>query len=177
MTAREVERTEPFRRNSLEGWIERYPPYDCTVNLCAVPDCPGGPELGGRSHGRGTARYRWILRGEGLAVQWMWFADEHLPETVEYMTAERGADWSRGLYPMAYDLGYHAATPLYECQDAHEGCDLLGLPQCYYDGSGLQAEPGMKLLAESDEAVWAWLEEYWHYRFAELTGRSREVAS
>lgn len=101
-------------------------------------------------------------------MQWMWFADEHLPETVDHLNTTMGTNWAHGLYPMAYDLGYHAATPLYEGQTPREGCDLLGIP-CYYDGSSLNAEPGLELLAESDELVWDWLEEYWHFRFADIT--------
>lgn len=178
----EVERTHHHNRNGLEAWIERTPPYDCILGMCANPDCPGGEQLGMRSHGRGTAKYRWILRGEGLAVQWLWYSDEHLPETVERMVLEHGPRWNYGrsgipLYPMGADLGYHAATPTYEGHEPMDACDLLGIP-CFYDGSGLAADRGLKILAnEGDEAVWEWLERFWYSTMEDIQQRARKAST
>jgi hypothetical protein len=172
--ADDIERTEPFDQNGLEAWTERRPPFDCILGFCRALGCPGGPDLGGASHGRGAARYRWVLRGEGLAVQWLWFADEHMPETVEHLNATMGDSWRAGLYPMAVDLGYHAATPMHADQEPMgQECDLLGLPSCYYGGSSLAADPGVELLGtDGEQAVWAWLEDYWLDTFADLMQNS-----
>lgn len=126
----DTERTDQHRRNGLEAWIERTPPFDCILGKCRAPGCPGGAPSG-LGHGRGAARYRWILRGEGLVVQWMYSADEHLPETIAELDGRPDlGDWRR-FYPSAWDLGYHAATPMYDGHDQTPECDVLGIP-CYY---------------------------------------------
>ncbi len=164
MTSTEI--TDRHNRDGLEAWIERQPPFDCILGQCRSPGCPGGIQLGGGSHGRGAASYRWVIRGEGLAVQFLWKADEHLPESIEACNAIN-PNW-RNSFPLAADLGYHAATPMYEDQWRMDECDILGIP-CYYDGSGLNAEPVLELLqTEGREATWERLEQYWHETFAEL---------
>jgi hypothetical protein len=69
-------------------------------------------------------------------------------------------------HPFASDIGYHSPVPMYEGQDPmSEKCTLLD-GTCYYDGSTLNAGPILELLiAEGTEALWAKLEEEYHYRF------------
>ena len=71
--------------------------------------------------------------------------------------------------PMAADLGYHSPKPMYKGHAPTKGkCQFLK-GQCYYDGSGLQAEQVFELLIEKgDEAVWERLEEEYIKRFGEL---------
>lgn len=65
--------------------------------------------------------------------------------------------------PDGYDLGQHWTEPLYNGQDPME-CELLPGGQCYYDGSGLNADPILKdFITEGEEAVWRHLEEHYDY--------------
>lgn len=164
-----VERTNEHNRNGLEGWIDRSPPFDCILGSCAVPGCPGG-DLGLKSHGRGSARYRWVLRGEGLAVEWSWFADEHLPESIECLDAANGGKWDRRSWPMGVDLSHHTATPMHADQgQSPSACDLLGIPSCFFSGSSWAADIGLALLGtDGEEAVWSWLEASWRGSFKDL---------
>lgn len=168
-----AERIETLTWNGLEAWIDRYPPYDCIRGLCANDGCPGG-DLGGNSHGRGSAVYYWALRGEGLAVNWSYFADEHLPETIEALTHHVG--W-RDSFPVGGPRSYHAATRSHEWEYQTEGCELLGLP-CYSDSSYLAGKEGMALLlTEGNEAVWRWLEDYWRAMFESVLAALKGVTS
>ncbi len=157
---RRTEITVPrFERHGLEAWVERRPPFDCLLGLCGVEGCPGGPELGMRSHGRGTAEYFWMLRGEGVAVRYAWFADEHLPETIAALDVN-GPFW-RSMWPSGAAVSYHTATPAYDGQERSDGCDLLGIP-CYSDVGYCAAAHGVDVLtAHGPEAAWEWLEAQW----------------
>ena len=147
-----------FTRNGLEGWVERRPPFDCLLGMCDVDGCPGG-DLGLKSHGRGSAQYFWMLRGEGVAVRWSWFADEHLPETITELDPKFTA-WRDG-YPLGGALTYHTATPAYDNQQQSGLCDLLGIP-CYADVCHMTASDGIDVLtAHGDGAAWDWLEAQW----------------
>lgn len=107
----------------------------------------------------------WILKGPVGAVQFLVFTGWHLPHII--------AEWEQDAkehpvtgkqlmcQPIPADLGYHSPTPVYDGQQCNE-CDLLPGKKCYYDGSGLNAEPVFKLLVEKgDEAVWKFLEDYY----------------
>ena len=81
------------------------------------------------------------------------------------MTALRLA----ALFPMAADLGHHWRTPPYEdCMSMD--CDILeGRTSCFYDGSGLNAEPVMAaLFTDGHDGVWRALDAY----YASLVGES-----
>lgn len=165
-----VERVETFRRNGLEAWIDRIPPFDCLLGMCQVDGCPGGPDLGGRGHGWGTARYWWVMRGEGLAVVWWWFADEHLPETVTHMNETRGPGWRQNHWPMGGGLTHHSTVPTSVDPESHDDCDLVD-GVCYFDGSFAAADVGMeRYKQDGPEAAWEWLEGYWHRQMAAITG-------
>jgi hypothetical protein len=63
--------------------------------------------------------------------------------------------------PMPADLGYHSWMPRYEGQSAMD-CHLSPNGICYYDGSGLNAEPIFSvLLREGSDGVWRELEKYY----------------
>ncbi len=144
--------------DGLEVFAERRPPFDCILGICCVDGCPGGRDLGGASHGRGTATEQWVIRGEGIAVSWSLYTGEYLPESVAELN-RRGLRGPRT--PSAGGLGFHTATPLYEGQPTQQGCITLGI-DCFYDTSYLEADEGLRLLeTEGKAAVWAWLAGHW----------------
>lgn len=148
-------------RGELEAYIEERPAFDCILGLCPVPDCPGPSEGPEHNHGRGSRTDRWIIKGEGLAVQWLVYTDEFLSITLLALVEGR-QEW-RDLFPMAADIGYHSSEPLYEGHWVQGDCDILGLEKCYYDGSALQASIGLEIQANGgDAAVWLWLEQYYY---------------
>lgn len=110
-----------------------------------------------KNYGIHGASMRWCLKGEHGAIQFVVFTDWHLPHVTEELKAKGSFQ-----EPMAADIGYHSHVPRYEGQTLLEqDCDVIGGP-CYYDGSGLQAEEGLRLLiTEGSEAVWRWMEEYY----------------
>lgn len=105
---------------------------------------------------------RFVLQGEKGAVQFLMYTDWFLPETEASPALSR-------LTPMAADLGYHSiAKPDYMAVADDRDCDLLPSGRCYYDGSGLMAEPVLeRLLREGDEGVWAALTDYYLSHFEE----------
>ena len=91
-------------------------------------------------HGMGI---RFLLRGPKGCTQFVmntgWVPGESMGLTTFNM------------FPMAVDLGYHAVVPQYgDLNDPDEDwrpytldCVYLPSGKCYYDGSGLNAEPVM----------------------------------
>ncbi len=64
-------------------------------------------------------------------------------------------------HPMPADLGYHSPIPQYDGQTRRDSCEYLEGRPCYYDGSGLNAEPVYWTFVEKgEEAMWKALEEY-----------------
>ena len=130
-----------------------YPAFDCILQL---GEHAGHPQ-GGRSHGRGGMKIRHVLYRPDLSVQLVWYPGVYLPETTKDLS--RFGSWPEAFHPMAADLGYHSPTK--PNQWAFGGpCDLYP-DGCWYDGSGLNAEPVLDLLIrEGDEAMWQRLEGY-----------------
>jgi hypothetical protein len=124
-------------------------------------DKPSGQRRG--CHGMNM---RWLLHGEHGTVQfviytgWLpsWVVDDGDPFGPR--VDDRRA---RGTGPMAADLGHHWDTPTYPGEDGpRSDCHLRPSGRCFYDGSGLNAEPVFaKLLTGGHDAVWAALEEYY----------------
>ena len=107
---------------------------------------------------------RMYLIGELGAVQFVLFTEWHLPHVQKELNAKLHA---RG--PVPADLGYHSKTPRYEGQEVSHNCDLLRC-SCYYDGSGLNADPIFEiLLREGSEGVWRALENYYIEIFGSAT--------
>ncbi len=104
-----------------------------------------------------------ILKGPSGAVQFAMSAGVYLDHVADELLARE--DWRSGstfAKFMAIDLGYHSPTPRYEDQPSMD-CELLEGGKCYYDGSGLNAEPVLALYLEGgDDAVWSRLEAYYH---------------
>ena len=107
---------------------------------------------------------RMILKGEKGATQFVLYTNWQLPHVQEEFD-----DKAINLFsykPLPADLGYHSPSPQYEGQTKRK-CDILG-GDCYYDGSGLNAERVFDiLLQEGDEGVWKELERYYNVIFNE----------
>ncbi len=117
-----------------------------------------------RSEGRGChgLDMRWLIHGEHATVQFVIYTS-WLPSWVA------AGPWGPNVHgapdqifpPIAADLGYHADQPLYEDQLGQAECAFRGGHRCFYDGSGLNAEPVFAaLLTEGGDVVWRHLEEY-----------------
>ena len=117
-----------------------------------------------KNYGVHGAELGFYLRGEAGAVQFIIFTNWHLPHVHAEWNA-RGCREPRfcGYKPMPADIGYHSKMPRYEGQTMLTSeCEFTGGGPCYYDGSGLNAEEGFKILvAEGHEAVWKWMENYY----------------
>ena len=112
------------------------------------------PLTGGKSHGRHGVDLLFLLSRNNRVIQFLVFT-HWSPDCME-----------KGLFrdainPMPADLGYHSPTPLYEGQTSGDDCPWIK-GDCYYDGSGLNAErPFGIFLTEGEEAMWEYLEGYW----------------
>jgi len=150
MTAPEITRKPSSRMAEKVGEFERI--------LITHPGFPMTPGYG--QHGMDL---RFALVGELGATQFLMFTD-WVPGRVGRPFGEPRR--SSGSFPMAADLGYHWKT------DPHNGeydgfgrmdeCDFFA-DGCYYDGSGLRADPVMqRFISDGLDAVWADLEAEYH---------------
>ncbi len=103
-----------------------------------------------------------LVKGDAGAVQFKLFTGWYLPHVMKEQEARRDHLFCA---PLPADLGYHSLLPHYE---GHEpfGCEWVETGQCYYDGSGLNAERIFQvLLVEGSDGVWRELEQYYRYTF------------
>jgi hypothetical protein len=119
-----------------------------------------------KNYGIHGVTLRFILKGELGVVCFVLYTNWQLP----HITAEKqmrqyeaiGGDPHWMERPQPVDLGYHSPVPRYEGQEPREACDYLDGKPCYFDGSGLNAQPVFeRLLAEGDKGVWDALEAYY----------------
>jgi hypothetical protein len=124
----------------------------------------------GCGHGQHGMTMRFLLYLPPGWVQWA----ANLPNWVPGNVGDTGvgAEHPVSLVParyrqigdgMATDLGYHSPTPRYEGQEEYGrmDCNLLPEGTCYYDGSGLNAEPVLEaFLMHGPMAVWSTLARY-----------------
>lgn len=115
------------------------------------------------AHGIGGVELLAFLVGPAGAVQF-----RHL---TNWYPASVDTPFSRRDYRgVPADLGYHAREPQYDGQPQMERCDILWPDDpdhgCYYDGSGLNAEPVFEVLVNGgDEALWEYLLRYYRQVF------------
>lgn len=110
-----------------------------------------------KNYGIHGVSIRFVLKGDKGAVQFLMYTPWHLPSVDK-------SGWPESLNePMAADLGYHSLMPRYDGQSViQKECPYLDGRPCYYDGSGLNAEPVMEtLIAEGSDGVWKKLEEFY----------------
>jgi hypothetical protein len=146
------------------------PARDCI--LIPAPNCKRhtdcDPSNPAKNYGRGGMTIRMVLRADDLAVQFVWMPGVYLPETDQW-AIEAGHAVYRGGYgeprsfwaPMAADLGWHvpwSPPPVIGEGEWHEWpfygshferCEYFE-GGCYYDGSGLNAQPILDLLIGRD---------------------------
>lgn len=133
-----------------------------------------------KNYGIHGVELSFYLVGDKGGVQFKFNTGWLLPETVgvetpfdwrsmgshDYARAMHGRD-TANMFPMVVDLGYHSPRPLYEGQTLlTEDCPIIDGP-CYYDGSGLNAEPVFEVfLREGSPGVWQALANYYDETFA-----------
>lgn len=188
----EMEIVYTNRVNGLERIIWKDLPFDCSIGQCKAmvrsedyPDvfvqCPGYPTGSGKSHGIGQARYRWVIRGEGLGVQFVFSKggpEEYLPETAERLALDGRFNpnnlghWIPGIeLTMAWDISWHSWFDPYEPFEidgeivsgsySSNDCHVLPGMTCYYDGSSLNAEAYLHAFNNfGEDKVWEMLEQY-----------------
>ena len=137
------------------------PGHDCIRFECkhGSPRCVPG---GGGSHGVHGITLRMVVRGDGGAVQFVAYLSDLLPGSVGHM-GRRAREFDSA---MAVDLGYHSKVQRYDDQGCMDDCEWIADGKCYYDGSGLDAEPVLDLLLErGSEGVYEYLERYYCHVF------------
>lgn len=134
-------------KENVEGFVRRIdfePGYDCWTNGCS------------QRHGRHGMNMRFLLIGEAGATQFLLYTGWE-PGKVHHGTlrSDSGA--------MAADLGYHWTRPLYDDHFTDgKPCEYLCGAQCFYDGSGLNAEPVFeRFVLDGADAVWEELQAYY----------------
>jgi hypothetical protein len=118
----------------------------------------------GKNYGIHGVDMRMVLKGPKGAVQFLLFTNWFLPHTQRELDEKHSSHSC--CHPIPADLGYHSLTPMYEDHGSMGACEYLGGATCYYDGSGLNAEPIFEiLLREGSEGVWKALEAYYTQTF------------
>lgn len=133
-------------------------------------------ETGPNRRGQHGMQIRFVLTWPEGAVQFLMGAgwtplgevDEAVTEDepchVDHWHHFSGSRFGQVNTPSGYDIGHHWRTPTYEGEQTYGPCSYLGGDECYYDGSGLRAEPILRdFIAKGEPAVWrALIDEYRH---------------
>jgi hypothetical protein len=105
-----------------------------------------------RNYGVHGMSIRFLLRGEKGVIQFLM--------NTGWVPAEPMSPRVADLYPSGFDLGYHSLVEQYEGMTSMGPCEYLDGKECYYDGSGLQADPVLAVfIQEGADGVWPLLEE------------------
>src|SRR5579859_3026317 len=147
-------------QQNVEGWVRHVdfePGYDCMRDY---PTCE--QTMGGGRHGRHGMSLRFLLATEEGVVQFLMYASDWLPGSVDQMGS---TDRSLPLCgAMAADLGHHWTRPVWEGEEPNGPCGYLHGAPCFYDGSVLNAGPVLaRFFREGLEGVWRELETYHRY--------------
>ncbi len=123
-----------------------------------------------KNYGIHGVELRMVLKGLLGAVQFVLFTNWYLPEDQIKQRKYMSPDKYYLYEPMPADKGYHSPKKRYEGQTiCQKKCEYLDGKPCYYDGSGLNAEPLYDiLLKEGSEGVWKNLEQFYIDIFNEL---------
>jgi hypothetical protein len=131
-------------------------------------------ETGPRRRGQHGMQIRFVLAGPEGATQFLmgtgWTplgqVDEGVRENepchVDHWQHFMGSRFGQVNTPSGYDVGYHWRTPMWDDQTSMGPCAYLGGDECFYDGSGLRADPILRdFIAKGEPAVWrALIDEY-----------------
>lgn len=108
---------------------------------------------------------RWLVHGEHGTTSFTVFTG-WLPSWVKpgrWGDVVTAPDGEPAHAPMAADLGHHWDSPTYSGEGSME-CHYRPSGRCFYNGSGLNAEPVFAaLLTKGHEAVWEMLENYYRH--------------
>lgn len=116
------------------------------------------------SHGKHGLDILFLLYGDKGCVQFKFstgYVPFHTkPDSIRFREIPKNT--CADLYPLPVDLGYHSYEPHYEGQTSTGKCDYLGGKDCYYDGSGLNANDAYyTLINGGEEELWKFLEKYY----------------
>jgi hypothetical protein len=112
-----------------------------------------------KNYGIHGVEVRFLVGNEDGVVQFLLYTNWMLKHVQEEHREQYGHHVL--MAPLPADLGYHSPTPKYEGHGSMGPCPYLNGRECYYDGSGLNAERIYWLLVEKgDEAMWKELEAY-----------------
>lgn len=117
-----------------------------------------------KNYGITDVRILFVLKGAKGATQFMMSTGWYLPPVAVELQDKGRASL---MQPRGWDLGYHSPVPRYEDQLCiSEECPYVEGGKCYYDGSGLAADPILDaLLIGGSDAVWEALEKEYHELF------------
>jgi len=155
---------------SVEHRTHTRPPSDCPRGACRSTGCPGYPRGDGRNHGIASETVTMVAVGQHhtgpIAVNFTY-------ATGRYHDLTPRDHWGE---PMSYDLGHHSTVALYGGVYRAGACNWLDGAECFYDGSGLQADAYLNALNRSGEAlVWKMLDDYLTEFSDRLTVAIREI--
>jgi hypothetical protein len=120
--------------------------YDCIRFEC-INDSPSCKHGSGGTHGKHGMNISFIVKGDEGAIQFViytgWIPQHAKKSTIGTLNIRK---WSE--------------------EPPFDSCDLCDDEPCYYDGSSLNAELPMYVLVNGgDEALWKYLEDYYHATF------------
>lgn len=124
-----------------------------------------------KNYGIKSMDLKFLIKGDKGVVQFYIITNWNLPQVqIELDNKIPDTRFPYWLHkPMAADLGYHSYVPLYDGQKTMGPCEYLDGKDCYYDGSGLNAEGVFKtMVMEGGEAMWKELEDYYYETFEPL---------
>lgn len=124
-----------------------------------------------KDYGIHGVELRMVLKGPQGAVQFLLYTNWQLPHVTEQTlttcltTRQNRISLQTHFLPIPADLGYHWCTPHYKDQPLRE-CPYVAGGQCYYDGSGLNAERIYQVLVSEGDAgfgeSWKVITGQWH---------------
>jgi hypothetical protein len=153
------------RNGDMERRIAFYVGFDHTK---FPEDCGGG------GHGLHGMTMSWVLIGPKGAVNWDMYLNNWVPGNTNSIGGVLCQDPvsvipANGILDdgMAWDLGYHTSVPSPDLHGPNK-CEFLSDHECYYDGSGLAAQPLLDAFLEhGPQAIWAALARFYGRVFTE----------
>ncbi len=126
-----------------------------------------------KNYGIRSVLFKFVLKKDNKAVQFLFDTDWYLPETVKEYRKQGVANYKstvslRGEHDCGvngWDVGYHSPIPQFEGQNPISKCEYIK-GNCYSDGSGLYAQQNQEILIRKGrEGVWKFLEKEWNETF------------
>lgn len=116
-------------------------------------------------YGIGACRVTFVLIGPKGAVQFMIGTDWYTESARQHLAKFPRRPLHQEREPDGWDLGYHSPVEKYEGQGSRP-CDLLPGGECFYDGSGLNADEMVEAFINGGtEWLWPHLEKYYRCTF------------